>query len=104
MDAENRIYGPSYPFPDLLTLKHEYRLALARKVDRGEMTAEDAGLQYAEANTRIQTIFEQRRNARVAADADASRALYSGLALLPNNRPMTTTCNRFGNTTSCNSY
>lgn len=101
-DAEKKIYGPTYSFPDLLTLKHEYKLALARKIDKGEMSPEDARLQFAEVNTRIQTLFEARRNARAAADAQSARALYSGLALLQSSRPITTTCNRFGLTTTCN--
>lgn len=103
-DAENRIYGPIYPYPDLLNLKHEYRLALAKKVDRDEMTAEDARLRFAEITTRIQNIYEQRRNARARADAETAQALYSGLALLQSSRPITTSCNRFGTTTNCSTY
>lgn len=114
VEAENRIYRSSYPYPDLFDLKHAYRLALARKIDSEEITSDAARLQLAEVNTKVQSIFESRRNARVYADSRASeaqaastQALFSGLSLLQaTSRPpvINTSCNRLGNFVNCQTY
>lgn len=113
VEAENKLVRPTYPFPDLIDLRQAYQLAYARKVDSSEITPEEVRLRIAELNTKLTSIFEERRNARIYADSRAAEsqaastnALLSGLALLqPSNRPvLNTSCQRVGFTTNCLTY
>lgn len=113
IEAENRFVRPTFPFPDLLDLRQAYQIALAKKVDLGEITTGNARIQMAEVNTKITSIFEERRNARlfansraIEAQASSTNALSSSLAVLQSNRNpiVTTSCHRIGPTTNCLSY
>jgi hypothetical protein len=94
-EAEERYMLPLFPHPDLARVKMALRLSLAAKVDQGLLSAEDAELEFAKANTQLVAELERRWNTRrlVAAQeenaAAASRAA-SGFS-----------CTRFGNTVNC---
>lgn len=100
-NAENRILGPFVSYPDLLNLSHQSDISLAKKIDLGEISIETAKLQHAETATRLQSILEQRRNARALVDAEQDQAFFSGMAALRATRPIITNCNRFGSSTNC---
>ena len=56
----------NYPYMDLIELFLSYRLALAKKIDDGEVTQEEAELEFAQLRTQI-TAEEMRRNAMLQA-------------------------------------
>lgn len=102
--SQTKIMGHFVAYPDLLSLKQQYDLSLARSVDAGSITIQDAALKQAEYQSKLQTVFEQRRNARAIADAQTDQALYSGMALMQANRPVTTNCYHIGPTTNCSTH
>jgi len=114
-DAERRIIGSRTQYPDLLNLKMTYRSALAAKVQRGEMSLEDAGVQFAQVTAAISSEELNRNNARMAVQAQQSAAmgnLVAGLAALQQPtiqqpaRPafVNTNCRQTGTITNCTSY
>jgi hypothetical protein len=73
------------------------RLSLASKIDRGEMTPEDAQLRLAE------IVFDTRQRATQTEAADrTSRAAV--LNAIGNTMPRTAQCNTIGGFTSCSSW
>lgn len=72
-----------YPYPDLVSLQASYRVALADKIDRGEISPSDANIAMAELITRIETESQRRQaqatQANVAGQMGIA-ALMQGLA------------------------
>ena len=67
--VDERLVRPRSPFPDLLELQDEYRLAYAERVDRGQMSRDEARRAQARIDAKVADIFEQRRAARRTANA-----------------------------------
>jgi hypothetical protein len=68
VDAERRILvGARYP--DLIHLKHATYIALAEKVDAGEISGAEASRQFAELMTRINSEGHNRASVSVQSDA-----------------------------------
>jgi hypothetical protein len=104
---------------DLLTLTQAKRRVLAAKVDRGEMTDDDAKLEYAQFMAAVKVEAQRRRNADSAAAAQQSAAsaqmLGASALMLQASRPapitvptpaptVTTTCMPMGSFVNCRSY
>jgi hypothetical protein len=115
--AFERIARPLVPNPDLYELAWAYDLALAAKMDRGDISREDARLQRAQFLAQLSTEAQNRVNAAQVANAQAQMAqaqqsaafgnvLAGFVALQQASRPsiINTTCNRIGGFSSCTSY
>jgi hypothetical protein len=91
-----RPLGAFQPYPDLLELKFANRLALSAKMDRGQITYEDAQLESAKLNSQVMAEFERRTNAKRAVNAQeiAADAAYRN--------SLGVTCTRFGDIVTCN--
>jgi hypothetical protein len=59
-DAENRRIRSSYPYPDLLNLKQAYRVELAKQIDSGAMTEDEAKLGAAREEVLLTNEVEKR--------------------------------------------
>jgi hypothetical protein len=106
------IAASGYPHMDLVDLFLANRLVLARKIDNGELTPEDAELQEAELKTRIAS-EEQRRNVvAYQAQLQAHQNFQNSLNMLnynlqqQQNRDMLmhqppVTCQNFGTIVQC---
>jgi hypothetical protein len=68
-----------YPYMDLVDLIGAYRMALAVRVDKGEMSKEEGNLQLAELRTRIAT--EEHQRTTLSAQAQAQRTQAAGAFL-----------------------
>lgn len=82
-------------YRDLFEVKAATRTALSAKLDRGEISPEDAQLEAARANSQLMAELEKRQLARRAVEAqeDSAAAAYRG--------SLGVTCTRFGNSVSC---
>lgn len=104
---------------DLLTLLQAKRKVLATKVDRGEMTDNDAKLEFAQFMTALKDESQRRTNANSAATAQRSAAsaqmLGAAAMMMQASRPaitavptpappVTTTCMPMGGFVNCHSY
>lgn len=72
-----------YPYPDLVSLHNSYRVALAEKIDRGEISPSDANIAMAEVSVRVETEAQRRQAAATQANAAGQMgiaALMQGLA------------------------
>jgi hypothetical protein len=104
IDASNRA-GFRGPGADLLNAT---RIALAEKVDKGEITGADANVQYAQVRYQV----EQSDAAQRTANAQAAAAVLSAMPRpqpyvvpiyqAPVAQPWSATCSRMGNFTTCN--
>jgi hypothetical protein len=72
--AFDRIGKPLVPNPDLFELAWSYRIALADRVDRGELSPEDGRLRMAQVNAQLSTEARNRLNAARRADAPIQMA------------------------------
>ena len=104
---------------DLLTLLQAKRKVLATKVDGGEMTDDDAKLEFAQFMTALKDESQRRTNANSAAAAQRSAAsaqmLGAAAMMMQASRPapitvptpappVTTTCMPMGSFVNCHSY
>lgn len=98
----------NYPYLDLVLLSNAYRLAVAERVDKGELTKTEAQVIMAELGQRIVT-EEQKRATNAAyaraAQAQGTGALLQGLGTLNQSmRPLQRqpiTCTQTGNMINC---
>jgi hypothetical protein len=100
-DAEDKIFGRTN-HPDLVNLKHALRLELAAKVDKGQITKEEADTQFALAVSQMVSTANQR-DAQSQQAAAASMA--AGAAMQQANAPpprLSTTCINMGSVVTCN--
>lgn len=82
-----------------------FRALLASRVDAKQMTKEEATYAIAKAQADMAAEDDARRAIAAQQAAQASRELGDGLiALSQANRPVTTNCNRLGNSVSCTTY
>jgi len=64
IERESVLLAKTYPYPDLLALSHAQRLAIAGRLDRGDINQEQARIELAELSVRIRTEYENRRAQR----------------------------------------
>jgi hypothetical protein len=94
-DAE-RLVQRFQPYPDLLELKFANRLAIAAKLDRGQISSEDAQLEAARMSSHLTSELERRLQGRrsvEAQEATAGAAQRSSLGF---------TCRQAGYAVICN--
>ena len=102
----------NHPHMDLIYLRTAYRSALARRIDSGELTHENAQIEFGELTIRLRTEVRQRNAmAAMAEQARSARmqstgALLQGLGVwneslkpVPYRGPIT--CTHSWNTTTC---
>lgn len=87
-EITNRTIKPLHPYPDLVDVVSTARLSLAVKVDRGEMSKEDADMQFAKLQSDVVGEVERRRLARRSVRAQESAG-----------GPVS--CTTIGNTVTC---
>lgn len=78
--AENAHIRPVHPYSDLLDQKQFTRMALVSKVERRQMTGEEAAAELAKSNAEIMGEFHRRMDrdrAARAQEAAALAAIYS---------------------------
>jgi hypothetical protein len=105
-DAIERIAIPAARHPDLVRLQEATRMALSVRVDRREITPEDAALAMARADTEVAAMAQGR--ARSDAEIRATDAITTGAYVDMTTRgldmmrqPAGVTCTTLGNTTNC---
>jgi len=84
---------------DLVEVYMATRADLAAKIDRGEITKEEANLRLAQTSRELADTQLARRNAALAAMPPS----FTPVQPAPRT-PLQTTCTRFGDTVNCNSY
>jgi hypothetical protein len=70
--AEDRVWRPQEPYPDLLGLKQSYRLAFAKRVDTSQIAPPDAALQLHSVVSEINSVWYARRNQDFALEPQRS--------------------------------
>ncbi len=96
LNEAERLLLPFYPYPDLLELKFASRASLGAKLDRGQISEEDAQLEAARLSSQLTAELDRRRQARRAVEAQetmAAAAYRSSLGF---------TCTRLGYAMVCN--
>jgi len=97
------IAASGFPHMDLIDLDLAYRMAVARRIDEGTLSEDDAKLLYAEVRAALSSEV-QRRNALAAQTqahhAQSYRALMEELRQLQPRQPIT--CHQVMNTITCN--
>ncbi len=86
-------------YRDLYELKAAGRLALAARLDRGEIRQEDAELETAKMNSNLMAEFNRRQLARRAVDAQETAAMAAADTAARSRLPVR--CTRFGDTVQC---
>ena len=102
--AENQVWLPREPYPDLLELKQSYRLAFAKLIDEFKADPNTADLQLRSLIAQINSIWYARRNQQAALEQQQQANLLAlGAQLLGSAQPRigVTTCTRFGVTINC---
>ncbi len=104
-----------HPYMDLVDLDLAYNMALAQRVDKGELSETDAKLQAAELRTRISSEEQRRAMLTYQSQLQAQQAWQNAIRMLNDNlqrqqdrdtltAPRTMapiTCYQFGNTIQC---
>jgi N-formylglutamate amidohydrolase len=90
--AIERIALPTSRNPDLVKLQEAARVVLSTKIDRKEMSPEDAGLQMAELDTRVASIAHSRLIEDKNAAANELATTSTWLAAFQQSLPRTTSC------------
>lgn len=88
-DAEHKL-ARIYDKPDLLNLRLATRLALAERIDKGQISESQAELEFAQVGAQI-------GSQEAARDTNATMAA----AAVQMATPRATTCNRYGNSVTC---
>jgi hypothetical protein len=89
------ILRPTMPYPDLLDLLIAKRLAIAERVEKGQLTIAEANEAIASARSEV-TAEEQRRSL-----ANRSVSAQEGIAAASASAAGPHSCTRFGNTVNC---
>jgi hypothetical protein len=84
------------PHADLIQLQEAYRLALAKKIDAGEISREDASVAFLEVKSRAISEIGRRNTEQLQTEA---AGLMAGAALFNNIGPVT--CYSSGQMTTC---
>lgn len=92
-EAENAYIRPIHPHPDLLSLRQANQMAIVGKIERGEMTSDEANLANAKNVADVNAEMQRRGNDNRAVAA-AEDAAYAA------NRSRM--CTRVGNSVLCN--
>lgn len=74
-EAEERYIKPSFPYPDLLSVRIATRNAIAEKVDAGKMTEAEGELAMAQANSKLASEFKGRIDSSQAVAAQSLAAV-----------------------------
>ena len=90
-EIEQRVMKPVISRPDLVDVYVATRLALASKVDRGEMRREDADLHLAQTKSQLISEYERMGLARRSVGAQEAAAA-----------PRSVTCMNVGGVVTCN--
>lgn len=75
---------------DLVAVRLAARMAIAEKIDKGQMTQAEGELEFARVYSGLVGTSEQRQNSAMTANAISSMAT-----------PRSTTCTRIGNSVTC---
>jgi hypothetical protein len=92
-NSAEEIMRPLFPYPDLLDLRMATRTSLAEKEEHGQLTHNDAVLQFAQFHSQNVAEEQRRLNSNRSTAAQELAADSAG--------DKSVTCNRFGNTVSC---
>lgn len=98
VNVANRYIRPIDPYPELLDLLSATRLSIASRVDRGEITEDDARLAFQQKMAELTSERERRNQGRDMVSAQQQAANAATYQALWGNRR---TCTRIGNTVNC---
>lgn len=89
-DVENTYWRASYPYPDLMSLRHSTRVSIASRLDRREITKEQADVEFDRTAAEIQSEVVRRQTAIAGAQAQQSAASSAALIALGTGMMMAT--------------
>jgi len=94
------------PYPDLLELKFANRVALLARIDRGQLTPEDAALEAAKLSSQVMAEYQRRTNSSRAVlaqetSAAAASTAASAASSAAFRQSLGVTCTKYGNSVTC---
>jgi hypothetical protein len=91
-DADDKYMRPTYRYGDLLDVLEAERVAIATKIDAGQLSQADGQLEFAKARSELVSSEKARQNQEQMIQLQQAAVINSSLPVV---------CNTFGATTSC---